>query len=283
MLKWPYAPLIVLPCLAGIILAGPLPAADTEATAGAASAEVPKEDSVPPAKKDGKPWLGIVPMENSDGVFVDMVQPDTTAEKMGLKRGDKLVKLGGEKVNATGDLTKVLSGMGIGDSLQVTFARNGAEVTTSHALLAKPESLNNHQKSLEIHGPVGVAVDRIERELKAVREALSKAGMNNPKQDLAQAMSSLSTTLDVLPGRLERAAKQFKTVYPEGEFIVNIEITIRSHPEDEVLLDLSPTGDGAEAEDVEKGAGNDAAPGESADTQPVDEASEPVAAEEAVP
>ena len=57
--------------------------------------------------------------------------------------------------------------MKVGDTLQVTFARKGTEVNTSHALLPKPESANDHDKSLALEGPVGVAVDRIERELKA--------------------------------------------------------------------------------------------------------------------
>ena len=170
--------------------------------------------------------------------------------------------------------------MSVGDTLQITYDRAGAQVSTSHALLAKPESENDHQKTLAVHGPVGVAVDRIERELKAVREALSKAGMNSPKQDLAAAMANLSTTLDVLPGRLETAAKHFKTVYPDGEFTVNIEITISSNAKEDVIIDLSPSGAGkADDQEAEKEKVDEAKA--AAEEKPA--ADEPAPAEEAVP
>jgi membrane-associated protease RseP (regulator of RpoE activity) len=218
------------------------PVVSEVAAEAAEPAPITAPEKAAPAPAAPKPWLGIVPRENADGVFVDLVQPDTTAEKLGLERNDRLLKLAGKPVRSVRDLSRTLSKMKVGDTLQVTFSRKGAEVNTSHALLPKPESANDHDKSLAIQGPVGVAVDRIERELKLVREALANAGINNPKQDLATAMADLSVTLDALPGRLETAADHFKRVYPDGEFTVNIEITIRSHAEDDVVLDLSPTG-----------------------------------------
>ena len=182
----------------------------TPKTGAAEPAVMAESESVPEAKQS-KPWLGIVPSMNADGVFVDMVQPGTTAEALGLQAQDRIVSLHGQDVKIIEDLSRILQKLSVGSTVQIEYERAGKRIKTTAALQAKPQTENDHAKALEIHGPVGVAVARIERELQAVREALSRAGMNSPKQDLASAMASLSQTLDVLPGRLETAAESFQS------------------------------------------------------------------------
>ena len=63
-----------------------------------------------------------------------------------------------------------------------------------------------------------------------------------PEKDLAVSLSELGNSLNALPNRLETVSKEFKKIYPNGVFDVQISIDIRSNKDaKDGVLELGPT------------------------------------------
>ena len=72
-----------------------------------------------------------------DGVFVIDVDPKGAAGEAGLKKGDVITKLNGEKVDEDAQLAEFIARQKPGDEVKITFDRNGAEQTVTAKLTAK--------------------------------------------------------------------------------------------------------------------------------------------------
>lgn len=96
----------------------------------------PKDDV--PAVREGQARLGVtvealsaerrtefdVP-ESEAGVLVTAVEPGSVAEKLGLKTGDVISKVGDKKIERPQDLVDAMRGVKWGDSRSITIARFG--------------------------------------------------------------------------------------------------------------------------------------------------------------
>jgi membrane-associated protease RseP (regulator of RpoE activity) len=86
-----------------------------------------------------RPWLGIQTHELTPqlatffkaehGVLVESVVEDTPALKAGLRAGDIITALAGEKVVRTFDIHKILNEKQEGEELALTYLRNGKEMS----------------------------------------------------------------------------------------------------------------------------------------------------------
>ncbi len=89
----------------------------------------------PEGLDDGrKKELGI--NSDVDGVFVIDVDPRGAASEAGLKKGDVITKVNGEKVDEDAQLAEIIARQKPGDEVKITFDRNGAEQTVSAKLTA---------------------------------------------------------------------------------------------------------------------------------------------------
>lgn len=87
-----------------------------------------------------RPWLGIQTHELTPqlasffkadhGVLVESVKEDTPAVKAGLRAGDIITHLAGEKVLRTFDIHKILAEKQEGEQLPLTYLRSGKEMST---------------------------------------------------------------------------------------------------------------------------------------------------------
>jgi serine protease Do len=77
-------------------------------------------------------------LKGSEGALVAETQPDTPAATAGLKSGDVIVKLNGEAVKSSAELTRKVGALKPGDKAEVTYVRNGEEKTASVTLGALP-------------------------------------------------------------------------------------------------------------------------------------------------
>ena len=74
------------------------------------------------------------------GARVEEVTPGYCAERAGMKAGDIIVGLGGQKVENVTDLTRALRKFKAGDMTEVVVFRSGAEVTLTITLDEKPQN-----------------------------------------------------------------------------------------------------------------------------------------------
>ncbi|MGN0938817.1 MAG: S1C family serine protease [Selenomonas sp.] len=76
------------------------------------------------------------------GVFVFKVTLNGPAGKAGLMRGDIILKIDGDEVNSVSDLRAKIGDHKIGDTVKVTYDRNGHEETTDVTLEEIPQDDN---------------------------------------------------------------------------------------------------------------------------------------------
>ena len=109
----------------------------------------------------GKPQLGINCKTIDEasakmydwplGVYVYSVNKGSAAEKAGLKKGDIIVKAGGEKVTSNEELIGQMSKYSAGDEFEITFVRDEEEktvkVTLDEKVVEQPEEEETKKSS----------------------------------------------------------------------------------------------------------------------------------------
>ena len=73
-------------------------------------------------------------LKSASGAMVDKVMPGTPAADAGLKTGDVITKLNGQKVEDAADLTRQIGEMKPGAAIELTYMRDGAEKTAQAKL-----------------------------------------------------------------------------------------------------------------------------------------------------
>lgn len=122
-----------------ILLAAPLPAAYAQDAAGRQGA----------AETTDKPWLGIsiqdvtpdVALNRPDiqgGVVVSEVKEDSPADKSGIKEGDVIVSLNGQKVSGVDEFVTAIQKQRIGDTVVLGVNRDNTVRDMTVALAAMP-------------------------------------------------------------------------------------------------------------------------------------------------
>ncbi|MCP4849466.1 MAG: PDZ domain-containing protein [Verrucomicrobiaceae bacterium] len=72
-------------------------------------------------------FLGIGMENDSDGVRIREVQPDTAADKAGLEKGDVIFKINGREIGSPAQLAQLVSGSIPGDEVKIRFRRGEDE------------------------------------------------------------------------------------------------------------------------------------------------------------
>lgn len=84
-------------------------------------------------------WLGVtiqdvdqdlakaMKLASAEGVLVSDVGDDSPAEKAGLKRGDVILSVNGEKTDSTGRLRNLIAAAGAGATVKLEFVRGGTQ------------------------------------------------------------------------------------------------------------------------------------------------------------
>lgn len=212
------------------------------AVATGAEEEPTKPAGITPAEEgEAKPFLGVVvrPSAEADfdgpnGLVVDRTFPRTTADDLGLQHGDVITRFNDQPVATREALKTVLESVAVGDTVTVAYLRAGETLRGAAELRARPTRRSVNQQLQEARTTAqelqGARAEQLENLAQAREE----------ERTLAESMQELSAVLAALPEQLDQTARQFKAVYPDGEFTVDIDITIRSHPQSAGAIDLSP-------------------------------------------
>jgi putative serine protease PepD len=86
-------------------------------------------------KKVSHPALGVSVTEaEGGGALVSTVTPNSAAAKAGVQQGDVITSVNGKAINSSDDLVAVVQSASVGDKVNITFTRNGAEQKVSATL-----------------------------------------------------------------------------------------------------------------------------------------------------
>lgn len=108
---------------------------------GPDSTPVPGDETVPPIR-EGKAKLGVMVSDldsstraqykvpsDITGAVVTTIEPGSVAEKIGMKPGDVIQKIGDVEIKSAADVTKAMSSVKWGDTKQIRFGRYGSNMT----------------------------------------------------------------------------------------------------------------------------------------------------------
>jgi S1-C subfamily serine protease len=90
----------------------------------------------PPAAQ--RPFLGIALQDDSSGVSIQSVQPNSPAEKAGLKQNDIITQVNGKDVKAAQDVVSAISALKVGDTVKLAVKRGTETVNVEATLAAAP-------------------------------------------------------------------------------------------------------------------------------------------------
>ncbi|MDB5569052.1 MAG: htrA [Hyphomicrobiales bacterium] len=82
-------------------------------------------------------------LKSNKGALVADTQPDTPAAKAGVKSGDVIVAVNGERIDTARDLSRKIAALGPQKNVELTYLRNGREATATVTLGALPEQSAN--------------------------------------------------------------------------------------------------------------------------------------------
>jgi putative serine protease PepD len=86
-------------------------------------------------KKVSHPQLGVSVAEvEGGGAAINSVTANSPAAKAGLQKGDVITQVNGKPINDSDDLVAVVQAGKVGDQVQVTYTRNGAQKTATATL-----------------------------------------------------------------------------------------------------------------------------------------------------
>ena len=117
------------------------------------------EDIIAYGYVKGRAQLGITAVEINDlqtalsagvnelGVYVYSVNDGSGADKAGLRAGDRIVKIDNKEVDSYSTLSKILDSHSVGDTVKLTYSRNGEQKEVSVKLVEYKPTSNNNTKS----------------------------------------------------------------------------------------------------------------------------------------
>lgn len=99
-----------------------------------------------PPLTDARPTLGILGLSAPDGsgVTVARVVPESGADEAGLEAGDLITDIEGKKLATIEDLTTALGGFKVGDTITLTYERDGQSQSTEVELGSSRANRNNN-------------------------------------------------------------------------------------------------------------------------------------------
>lgn len=161
-------------------------------------------------------------IDAQQGAFVSEVLPDSAAEKAGLRAGDVITAINGQKLSSFSELRAKIATTGAGQKVKLTYLRDGKSNTTSVILQQDEQAnttINNLLPALEgielsnynVKGKKGVEISKIKEKSLAQRLGLKEGdviiGVNRtPIENLEQLRKALKDTsstiaLNVLRGK----------------------------------------------------------------------------------
>jgi Do/DeqQ family serine protease len=117
-----------------------------------------------------RPWMGAaiqevtndiadsLGLDRPDGGLVLELDPTSPLALAGLKRGDVIVAVNGQHIQASRELLYRIVSKPVGSTVQVTYIRNGKNITAPVKLIPAPENPRRDQRTISANSPLGGVV-----------------------------------------------------------------------------------------------------------------------------
>lgn len=79
-------------------------------------------------------------LPTEEGALINSVEPDSPADRTGLRRGDVIVEVDGQKIGDSADLIRVVRGLEPGNRVRITLWRSGSLRTITTPLAERPNT-----------------------------------------------------------------------------------------------------------------------------------------------
>ncbi len=170
-------------------------------------------------------WLGLDLEEVADAppLRVTQVAAGASADRMGVKPGDRLMRIGTTPVTTTAEVAVALAPLTVDAPIELTVRRDGTEILLSGTIAAVPRPRQ-----------LLTDADKLRAEIAKLKEDGERSRLQSDLQDC------LRLLVRVQEG-LPKMAEAYKRLYPTGTFKVQITIDIRSAPDDPEQVPLAPT------------------------------------------
>jgi serine protease Do len=126
------------------------------------------------AQSEGTAWLGVYTQSISsglrdgmdyegDGILVSRVVDGSPADRAGVRKGDVLISVSGDRVSSPGELSRIVRDHRVGESVNLSIWRDGSRRTIAVRLGARPGSGDDPGFEGEIETPAPPAPPRAPR------------------------------------------------------------------------------------------------------------------------
>ena len=121
-------------------------------------------------------WLGVgiqnltdelktyYKLGDNNGVLVSQVFEDDPADKAGIKVGDIILKVDGEAITSSRELSRMIAGLAVGKKARITLLRDGKELTRSVKLAKREDDRRVARAEQEKSDDLGIEVTALTRE-----------------------------------------------------------------------------------------------------------------------
>lgn len=153
-------------------------------------------------------------IDTQQGAFISEVLPDSSAAKAGLKAGDVITALNGQKIRSFSELRAKVATSGAGKEIELTYLRDGKSSTAKVVLQSDKQAQSNakdlipHLKGIELSnydtkGVQGVEVTKVEKgsaaEMRGLRKGDIIIGINRRSvSNLAELRKLLDSDISVM-------------------------------------------------------------------------------------
>ena len=101
--------------------------------------------------------------EDYSGVVLSYVQEDGAASKMGMKKGDIILKINNEPINSRSQFEEILSYHSPGDKLNVVYKRNKKIVNNTMVLTNKEGTTELLERDVSTSKPLGADLEKVSK------------------------------------------------------------------------------------------------------------------------
>ncbi|GDY11953.1 hypothetical protein LBMAG53_08310 [Planctomycetota bacterium] len=167
--------------------------------------------------------------DGKTGVKVVRVVPASTAEKIGLAVGDVITQIGASAVTSPETYREVLATFKPSEPISVAIFRDGKPKTLTGVLEAPPRPRD-----------VFTQAEELRAEATALKDATDRAKLRTDLETYMRLLREFETGLPA-------AAAEFKRLYPQGTFDIQINVRITSDPTSPAQVPLAPAASPAPA------------------------------------